>query len=91
MGEKRGRSVTSVQVEHAHGRAEEYTTQEAVQLAIFWEIHQKRFFLAEEAPICQGSIRSDLGYLTRTDVAEEILRGTYPYPPDFNEATRDLC
>jgi hypothetical protein len=86
MGRKKGRSVTSVQEEWAQGGVEEYTTQQTVQDAIFREVHQKRFFLAEEAPICQGELWANLGYLARSQIADEILAGNNAYPPDFDEA-----
>lgn len=40
-GKKRGRSVSSVQVERDQGGIIEHTTQESVQSAIFREVHQK--------------------------------------------------
>ena len=55
MGKSQGRSVQSVQIERDQGAIEESTTQKTVHEAIWDEIHQKRFYLAEQAPICQGS------------------------------------
>ena len=91
LGKKRGRSVSLVQVEQPHSGVQEYTSREGVQEAIFREIHRKRFFLVEEAPICQGTLREDFGYLARLATAEAILEGTYNFTPHFDQATKDLC
>jgi len=69
FGKKRGRSVSSVQVENAAGIVTEYSGQQEVQEAIFSEIHQKRFFLAEQAPICNGWMRGAFGYTATSPVA----------------------
>ncbi len=82
---------TSVQVEGPNGSVEEHTTQANVQAAIWSNIHYKRFYLAEEAPVCQGQLCQDLGYNADSSTARRILDGTYDYPENFNEATKDLC
>ena len=64
------------------------TTQESVQQAIFENIHRKRFFLAESAPICTVKLRGQFGYNAVTRTAKAILDGTYVYPEDFNQATK---
>jgi hypothetical protein len=56
-------------------------TQESVQEAIFANIHQKRFFLAEAAPICMGGLRGKFGYNAITRTARAILNGTYKFHP----------
>ncbi len=58
----RGRSVRAVQVEDGAGGVLDFDTEEAVQDAIFNEVHRKRYNLAEEAPICQGTLCSQFGY-----------------------------
>ncbi len=69
----------------------EYTTAESVQEAIFAHIHRKRFYLAENAPICSGGLRGRFGYNPVTKTAQQILANTYVYPPDFDQATREIC
>ena len=54
---KRSRGVRVV-----HSEAEFGADPIDVEEAIWKEIHKKRFFLAEEAPICQGNLRGDFGY-----------------------------
>ena len=52
LGKKRGRSIQSVQVEESLDHTVEHNTQETVQEAIWDEVHCKRFYLAEQPPIC---------------------------------------
>ena len=91
MGKKKGRSVSAVQVEQWNGTVEEHTSQTTVENAIFSEIHRKRFFLAEDAPICRGELRERFGYLANTETARSVLNGSFVYPPDFDEPTKLLC
>jgi hypothetical protein len=79
-----------VQTSDEEGRVTEHTTQNAVQTAIWDEIHGQRFYLAEQAPICQGKLRGDFGYMAFSPVAKSVLDGTYDFPPDFDPATREL-
>jgi hypothetical protein len=46
-----------VQVEDGVGGVLNLDTEEAMQEAIFNEIHQKLYNLAEKAPICQEALR----------------------------------
>jgi hypothetical protein len=73
------------------GTLTENITQESVQQAIFDNIHQKRFFLAEAAPICTGKLRGQFGYNAVTRTAKAIFDGTYVYPEDFDQATKEIC
>ncbi len=66
-------------------------TEEAVQEAIFNEVHRKRYNLAEEAPICQGALRGQFGYSATSPTARSVLDGTYEFPPDMDASTRELC
>ena len=69
----------------------EYDTQDTMQNAIWDNIHRKRFHLAEDAPICKGDLRDDFGYNAVSPIAQAVLDGTYQYPPDFDQATKELC
>jgi hypothetical protein len=51
-GMKKTRSATSIQVECQEGSIMECTTQNTVEQMIFSKIHEKRYTLAGEAPIC---------------------------------------
>ena len=63
MRKKQGGSVRIVQVEDEDGGINEYDTQDEVESAIWDVIHGKRFYLAERAPICEGRLRGEFGYL----------------------------
>ena len=69
----------------------EYNTQEDMQKAIWYIIHNKRFYLAEDAPICKGKLREDFGYNGTSTTAQAVLDGNYQFPDEFDAATRELC
>ena len=90
MSSKKGRSVRVVQVTQADGSMQEATSQKAVQEAIWDNIHGKRFYLAEQAPICKGKLRGDFSYMANTPAALAVLDGTYSAPEGIDEGTKDL-
>jgi hypothetical protein len=65
-------------------------SQEDLQNAIWTSIHRKRFYLVEEAPLCSGPLRGQFRYNAITPTAQAILAGTYQYPPEFDEATKEI-
>ncbi len=79
-----------MQVEDGAGGVLDFDTEEAVQEAIFNEVHRKRYNLAEEAPICQGALRDQFGYTATSPTARSVLDGTYQFPPHMDAATREL-
>lgn len=85
-----GRSVREVQVETDKGGVVDVVGEAEIQQAIWLEVHQKRFHLAEEAPICQGLLRGEFGYLVISPTAQSVLNGTYRFRPDTDQATREL-
>jgi hypothetical protein len=89
LGSRRGSSVSSVQVKDDDGEVTTYSTQEEVQKVIWSEVHQSRYHMAEEAPICQGRLLGEFGYNAATLAARQVLNGTYEFGEDFfHEATR---
>jgi len=54
---KKGGSIRTVQVMDEAGDVTEHDTQEAVENAIFEGIHNQRFYLAGESPICRGRLK----------------------------------
>ena len=92
MGKPRGGSVRRVLTENEEGdeTLSEHLTEESVTEAIFSNIHRKRFFLAEAAPICSGKLRGKFGYNAISRTAKAILDGTYEFPPDFDTATKEI-
>ena len=88
----KGRSARVVTTEElGEGEITEHAGQSAVEQAIWNGIHRQRFYLAEQAPICKGEMREAFGYLATTIAAKQVLAGTYDYPADFDEATREIC
>ena len=68
----------------------EVSSKAGVKNAIWNEIHRKRFYLAEQAPICKGELRGEFGYLAISKTAKDILAGEYDFPDDFDQPTREL-
>ncbi len=76
MQKQRGQSARVVSDEQKDGEVVEYIGQSAVEQAIWNGIHNKRFYLEEQAPICQGPMREAFGYLVTTIAAQQVLAGT---------------
>jgi hypothetical protein len=92
MDKPRNSLVRQVLVEdEEQGTLTELITQESVQEAIFDNIHQKQFSLAEAAPTCNWPLQGLFGYNAVTIKAQQILDRLYPYPPDFDQATKEIC
>ncbi len=91
MGKASGGSVQMVQVKDEDGNVESFSSQDEVHEAIWSNIHRKRFFLAETAPICSGHSRELFGYNSDTIAAEEVLDGTYNLEEITDTATWDIC
>ncbi len=53
-------------------------------------MHQKWYNLAEEAPICKDPLKGQFGYMLTLPTAQSVLDGSYDYPPDIDEATKEL-
>ena len=90
LGKKRSTSVSAVQTKDENGIMTEYNTQKSVQEVIWKEVHQTRYHLAEEAPICQGKLRGEFGYSATSLAAKLVLAGEYEFGDDFHAATRRL-
>jgi hypothetical protein len=87
---KHTRSATSVQVEEQLGLVSEYTTKDTVEEAIFREVHDKRYTMAKEAPICSGKLFDNFGYVANTLVLRAVLDGTYQTLANSDIATKEL-
>lgn len=90
MSQKQGQRVRTVQRTLTDGSVEELTSQGAVEHTIWEEIHGKRFHLAEQAPICQGQLRGEFGYMASSPSAKAVLEGTYNFASVEHEGTREL-
>ncbi len=89
-GKKQTRSTTSVQVEDQSGAILEHTTKDAVEDCIFSEVHNKRYTMAGETPICKGELFHDFGYVANTQASTAVLEGTYVAPHKSDDATLEL-
>ena len=76
LGKSWGGACFKVQVEQVEGTVEEINSKEELQEAIWDNIHRKRFYLSEEAPIWPGPLRGAFGYNSVTPTAKAILEGT---------------
>ncbi len=87
VGKVRGGLTLSVKVPMANGGYNEYKTKEGVYGAVSPIIFE-RFQSANIAPCHRGTFFKDVGHLADGPVAQQILEGTYEYPPDLDPATR---
>ena len=90
MSKRSGKSVTRVQVEQHDGTVREASNRREVEGTLFQEIHGKRFYIAEQAPICKGRLRGDFGYMANTPSSEAALAGQYRFANDCDAGTREL-
>ena len=67
----------------------ESTTQEETEEMIFEET-EYRFQLAIDAPISSTDLLSKLGNLTDTEIAQQIIEGTFDIPEEIDEATAEI-
>ncbi len=58
--------------------------------SIFLEVHNKRYTMAGEAPICNGELFKDFGHMGNTPALKTVLDGTYIAPQDLDTTTREL-
>lgn len=90
MRRQQGRSVQQVQVEQGDGTIQNHLGQEEIENAIWSNIHQKRFYLAEQAPICSPQLKGEFGYTADTCAAQAVLAGQYSPPFEVDAATQEL-
>ncbi len=60
-GKKKARSAMTIQVKGQGGTIMERTMQDTVEQSIFSKVHEIRYTLAGEAPICNGALFQDFG------------------------------
>ncbi len=89
-GKKQTRSGTRIQVEEQSGSVSESTTKDAVEDAIFTEVHDKQYALAKEAPIYSKKLFDNFGYVANTPASRAVLDGTYQAPTDSESVTKEL-
>jgi hypothetical protein len=89
-GKKKTRSAMTIQVKGEDGAIMERNTQDTVEQSIFSEVHEKRYTLVGEAPICNGALFLDFGYMASTPASKAVLDGMYVAPADLDGATKEL-
>ena len=89
-GKKKTRSAMTIQIDCQGGAIMEQMTQETVKQGIFSEVHNKQYTLAGEAPICNGDLFRDFGYLANIPASRAVLDSTYKMPTDSDKATAEL-
>ncbi len=89
-GKKRTCSATSIQVEALGGAILERTTQGMAEQTIFTKIHEKRYTLAGKAPIYNGELFNQFGYMANTPASKAVFDGTYEAPANSDTATNEL-
>ena len=75
-----------VQCTTVDGNTEESTHKEDTEDLIFEE-SEYRFHLANNAPISHTKLIDQLGYLGASDIAQQIVKGTFDIPDEINDAT----
>ena len=70
------------------GDIQEFEGRSNVERIIFDKINNKRFYTAEQAPICNGPTQEAFDYLATTIAASQLLDGSYDYPECFNQARK---
>jgi hypothetical protein len=68
----------------------ERNTQNTVEQSIFSEVHEKRYTLAGEAPICNGTLFQEFGYTANTHTSKAVLDDTYVTATNIDSATTEL-
>jgi hypothetical protein len=68
----------------------ERTTQDTVEQTIFSETYDKQYTQVGKAPICDGALFHNLGYLPNTPALKAVLELTYKMPPNSDKATAEL-
>jgi hypothetical protein len=66
----------TIQVKEDDGAITERKTQDTVKQSIFREVHEKRYTLAGEAPICNGALFQAFRYTANTAASKAVLDGT---------------
>ena len=75
MAKSKDHSVRTVQTVDDDGVVTDHTAQASVQEAIWSEIIGQRFHLTEQAPICQGQLCGDFGYMAFSPTARQSWMG----------------
>ena len=90
MAKPRSRSARIVSESAEDGAVTKFKGQSAVDKAIFLRIHAHRFYLPEQAPVFQGTLRIEFGYQTNMVAGRQVPSEDYKFTEGFSKATREL-
>ncbi len=82
----RAKSILHPQKQLPDGSVVEATTKEEAEQMIFNET-EVRFQLANDAPISKTMLINQLGYLADTDIAKQLVEGSYEIPDEVDDVT----
>ena len=51
----------------------------------------ERYMSAHSSPFASGRLLDDVGHTGDGPAVKDILRGTYDFPPDYDDASKQLC
>ncbi len=90
LGKPRGGACFKVLVEQADGTVREYSGQDNIQGLSGPTSMRNSSNWPNWLPCVQAHSGGPLGYNTICQTSHKILEGTYVYPPDFNQATKEI-
>jgi hypothetical protein len=90
MAKRSGKSITWVQVAARDGSICESSTKREVESTLFGEIHRKRFYLVEQAPVCKGWLRGEFGNMADSPAGRAVLSDEYKFNEDLDVGTPEL-
>ena len=77
---------TAYRITYGLRDVEDSTSQAETERFIFKE-NEHRFQLAADAPISKTKLLNQLGYLADTDIAQQLIEGTFGIPDKLDDAT----
>ncbi len=86
MNDPKGKPIVYPQKLDASGNVIEATDQDEAEQMIFEE-NEYRFQLATEAPISSTMLIEQLGYLADSDIAKQIIEGSFDIPDEVDDST----
>ena len=87
---RRGGAPTAIRMQTPDGQPDAFYDSRAEVESNAARRLTDRFKLARDAPICEGPVFDDIGYLGNTRATRAILEGTYDFPPEMDTHTRLL-
>jgi hypothetical protein len=90
LGKPRGGACFNVQVDQGNGMVQEYAEKEQLQEAIWNNIHRSASTLQRRRQCTWDRYKGPSDTTRSPQLQKMILEGTFKYPPDFDEATKEI-